>query len=67
MGKPTGFLEYLRELPSELAPLDRVHNWDEFHLPMEDDKLRTQAARCIDRQGQNWLVQMYCNKSGPIV
>ncbi|MGL6139092.1 MAG: glutamate synthase subunit beta, partial [Planktothrix sp.] len=48
MGKPTGFLEYLRELPSELAPLDRVHNWDEFHLPMEDDKLRTQAARCMD-------------------
>ncbi|MFM7424064.1 MAG: glutamate synthase small subunit [Elainella sp.] len=48
MGKPTGFIEYLRELPSELAPLDRIQNWDEFHLPMPDDKLRTQGARCMD-------------------
>ncbi|MFM6191459.1 glutamate synthase small subunit [Planktothrix sp.] len=48
MGKPTGFLEYARELAAELAPLDRVGNWDEFHLPMEDDKLRIQAARCMD-------------------
>ena len=48
MGKPTGFIEYLREEPSELAPVDRIRNWDEFHLPMPEDKLRTQAARCMD-------------------
>jgi glutamate synthase (NADPH/NADH) small chain len=48
MGKPTGFIEYLRELPSELAPLDRIANWDEFHLPMPEDKLRNQGARCMD-------------------
>ena len=48
MGKPTGFIEYLRELPSELEPLQRVHNWDEFHLPMSDEKLRNQSARCMD-------------------
>ena len=48
MGKPTGFIEYLRELPSEIAPLERVHNWDEFHLPMQEDKIRTQGARCMD-------------------
>ncbi len=48
MGKPTGFIEYARELPSELAPLDRIHNWDEFHVHMENDKLRTQGARCMD-------------------
>jgi len=36
MGKPTGFIEFLRELPSELTPLDRLHNWDEFHLPMPE-------------------------------
>jgi glutamate synthase (NADPH/NADH) small chain len=48
MGKPTGFIEYLRELPSELAPIDRVHNWDEFHLHMPEEKLRTQGARCMD-------------------
>lgn len=48
MGKPTGFIEFIRELPSELTPLDRVRNWDEFHLHMEEDKLRTQGARCMD-------------------
>ncbi len=48
MGKPTGFIEYLREAPSEIAPLERIRNWDEFHLPMEEDKLRTQGARCMD-------------------
>ncbi|MBF2075897.1 MAG: glutamate synthase subunit beta [Synechococcales cyanobacterium C42_A2020_086] len=48
MGKPTGFIEFLRELPSEIAPLDRIHNWDEFHLPMPEENLRTQSARCMD-------------------
>jgi glutamate synthase (NADPH) small chain len=48
MGKPTGFIEYLREAPSEIAPLERIRNWDEFHLPMEEEKLRTQGARCMD-------------------
>lgn len=48
MGKPTGFMEYVRELPPELEPLERVSNWDEFHLPMSDEKLRSQGARCMD-------------------
>jgi glutamate synthase (NADPH/NADH) small chain len=48
MGKPTGFIEYLRELPSELDPLDRIGNWDEFHLPFPEENLRTQGARCMD-------------------
>jgi glutamate synthase (NADPH/NADH) small chain len=48
MGKPTGFIEYLRELPSELTPIARIRNWDEFHLHMPEDKLRTQGARCMD-------------------
>lgn len=48
MGKPTGFIEFLREAPSELEPLDRVRNWDEFHLPMPEDRLRNQSARCMD-------------------
>ncbi|ACK72039.1 glutamate synthase, NADH/NADPH, small subunit [Gloeothece citriformis PCC 7424] len=48
MGKPTGFIEFVRELPAELAPLDRIRNWDEFHLPMPEDKLRNQSARCMD-------------------
>jgi glutamate synthase (NADPH/NADH) small chain len=48
MGKPTGFIEYLRELPSDQPPIERIHNWDEFHLHMPEDKLRTQGARCMD-------------------
>ncbi|MDX2081123.1 MAG: glutamate synthase subunit beta [Terrimicrobiaceae bacterium] len=48
MGKPTGFIEYLREIPADVAPRDRIANWDEFHLHMPEDKLRTQGARCMD-------------------
>jgi glutamate synthase (NADPH/NADH) small chain len=48
MGKPTGFIEYLRELPSDRQPSDRIHDWEEFHLHMPEDKLRTQGARCMD-------------------
>lgn len=48
MGKPTGFIEYLREVAAEVSPSDRVRNWDEFHLHMPEDKLRIQAARCMD-------------------
>ncbi|XGV99073.1 MAG: glutamate synthase small subunit [Leptolyngbya sp. BL-A-14] len=48
MGKPTGFIEYLREIAAETSPLDRIHNWDEFHLPMPEENLRTQGARCMD-------------------
>jgi len=48
MGKPTGFMEFSRELPPELAPLQRVRNWDEFHLPFDEPRLRSQGARCMD-------------------
>ncbi len=48
MGKPTGFLEYIRELPSEIAPIERIRNWDEFHLHFPEEKLKNQAARCMD-------------------
>ena len=40
MGKPTGFIEYLRELPSDRAPAERVSDWDEFHHHLEMAKLR---------------------------
>ncbi len=48
MGKPTGFIEYLREIPADVPPRNRVANWDEFHLHMPEDNLRTQGARCMD-------------------
>ncbi|MCP5327232.1 MAG: glutamate synthase subunit beta [Sinobacteraceae bacterium] len=48
MGKPTGFIEYLRELPLDRSPSERVRDWNEFHHHMDDKGLRTQAARCMD-------------------
>src|SRR5512138_2821389 len=48
MGKPTGFIEYLRELPVDRTPKERVSDWKEFHHHMEERRLRNQAARCMD-------------------
>lgn len=48
MGKPTGFLEFIRELPLDRPALERIRDWDEFHLHMEEGKLREQGARCMD-------------------
>jgi glutamate synthase (NADPH/NADH) small chain len=48
MGKPTGFLEYERELPGDRDPLDRQSDWDEFHDQYPARKLREQGARCMD-------------------
>jgi glutamate synthase (NADPH/NADH) small chain len=48
MGKPTGFIEYLRELPVDRTPIERVRDWSEFHHHMDERRLRNQAARCMD-------------------
>ena len=48
MGKPTGFIEYLRELPLDRPALERIRDYYEFHLHMPEADLRKQAARCMD-------------------
>lgn len=48
MGKATGFLEYRREVPGEIRPQERIGSWQEFAVPLEEEKLRTQGARCMD-------------------
>ncbi|WP_224982871.1 glutamate synthase subunit beta [Geomonas agri] len=48
MGKPTGFMEYKRELPADREPLERLKDWNEFHLHLPEEHLRTQGARCMD-------------------
>ena len=48
MSNPTGFIEYLRELPLDRPALKRIQDWNEFHLHMEEAKLRDQAGRCMD-------------------
>ncbi len=48
MAKPTGFMEYNRELPSDRDPKTRVLDWEEFHLHLPEEKLKLQGARCMD-------------------
>ena len=48
MGKPTGFIEYLREIPADRDPLERIEDWQEFHLHLPEEKLQSQGARCMD-------------------
>ncbi len=48
MGKPTGFLEYPRELPMWRAPKERIGDWEEFHDHQSEEDLRKQGARCMD-------------------
>lgn len=48
MGKPTGFLEFPRELPLARPPAERIHDWSEFHAHQDDAALQNQGARCMD-------------------
>ena len=48
MGKPTGFLEYDRVNNVSTAPLKRIKDFDEFHVPLSDEERRVQGARCMD-------------------
>ncbi len=48
MGKPTGFIEFDRELPADREPLQRIADWKEFHLHLPEDRLKKQGARCMD-------------------
>lgn len=48
MGKPTGFLEYKRELPKYKDAKERIHDYKEIYLDFADEKTQTQAARCMD-------------------
>jgi glutamate synthase (NADPH) small chain len=48
MGKPTGFLDFPRELPLARDPSERIRDWDEFHAHAKEEMLREQGARCMD-------------------
>ena len=48
MGKVTGFKEYTRETPSRRPVAERVQDYREIYQPFPEEKLRTQAARCMD-------------------
>ena len=48
MGKPTGFLEFSREMPSKRPVKERVNDYREFVEKYPTQKLNQQAARCMD-------------------
>jgi glutamate synthase (NADPH/NADH) small chain len=48
MGKPTGFMEFTRELPGKKAVEERRGHYNEFVERFSDEKLNQQAARCMD-------------------
>ncbi|MGB5422207.1 MAG: NAD(P)-binding protein [Desulfobacterales bacterium] len=48
MGKPTGFMEFERELPEKRPVKDRVKDFSEIYCPFPEETLKSQAARCMD-------------------
>lgn len=48
MGKPTGFMEFDRELPQRRPIAQRVNDWFEVYQDFPEEKLKAQGARCMD-------------------
>ncbi|MCP5261376.1 MAG: glutamate synthase subunit beta [Rhodoferax sp.] len=60
MGKVTGFMEYPR-LEEEYLPVEqRVKEYREFVLTLDDNKAKTQSARCMD------CGTPFCNSGCPV-
>ncbi|TDB66918.1 glutamate synthase subunit beta [Arundinibacter roseus] len=48
MGKPTGFLEFDRELPKKRPVEERIHDYKEIETVHHEQDSIKQAARCMD-------------------
>jgi glutamate synthase (NADPH) small chain len=48
MGSPTGFLQYPRVEIDHRPIKERIRDWEEIDLPLVDEVLNQQAARCMD-------------------
>jgi glutamate synthase (NADPH/NADH) small chain len=48
MGKVTGFKEFERHDRKYLPVAERITNYNEFVVPLPEDEIKTQAARCMD-------------------
>ncbi len=48
MGKPTGFMEYERQDRAYAPVADRLTHFEEFVIPLADDMVSQQGARCMD-------------------
>ena len=48
MGKPTGFMEFSRELPGKQPVEARLQHYNEFIDRYSPEKLNQQSARCMN-------------------
>lgn len=48
MGQIDGFMKYNRENPKSRDPKERIKDYREIYAPLEKDKLKNNAARCMD-------------------
>jgi glutamate synthase (NADPH) small chain len=48
MSKPTGFLEYERELPKKRDPRERINDYNEVDASLDENIAVKQASRCMD-------------------
>ncbi len=48
VGKPTGFLEFERVLPTRRAPEERVKDWFEIYQEFPRASVQQQGARCME-------------------
>ncbi len=48
MGKPTGFMEIPRQDRSYRPPADRIQHYMEFVIPLSEEEVSHQGARCMD-------------------
>ncbi|WP_139555760.1 glutamate synthase subunit beta [Methylotetracoccus oryzae] len=60
MGKPTGFMEIMRQDRRYTLVADRVNNYREFTVPLTDEEISRQGARCMD------CGIPYCHQGCPI-
>lgn len=48
MGKPTGFIEFSREMPGKKPVAERLQHYNEFVEKYSEEKLNQQSARCMN-------------------
>lgn len=48
MGQVDGFMKFEREMPKSRDPKERIKDYKEIYTPLEKEKLKNNAARCMD-------------------
>lgn len=48
MGQIDGFMKFDREMPKSRDPKERLKDYNEVYTPLDKEKVKQQAARCMD-------------------